>query len=191
MSDLQSMYIEEMFKRYNHNVSFREFALICASKKDESEFIPNPIYKEMLEKAEGELSFAKNISNKTAKRLAHEDHMRYIKNHGEFTAEKGILAVKYGKMLAQVAKWEVPSAGYEDLKKHMIKKLEKGLDFYCNHIYFYIPEEMNGAQYRKELIEKAEKNIKYHQEEYAKGVKRAKSNYTLWVKKLVKSLPAE
>ena len=177
--------------RTNSKVSFREFALNCADVESLDELKkPNPIYKEEIAKAKERLSYAKNLSDGKAKKEAHEDYISQLKIYSKSAEKKQQVAVKYVDMLVQVAKWKVPSAKYEGLKKLMKDLLEESLDFDCN-FRSDVPEEMNGAQYRKELIEKAEKNIKYHQEEYAKGVKRAKSNYTLWVKKLVKSLPAK
>lgn len=98
-------------------------------------------------------------------------------------------------ILAEIQKWEPPSSDHVELKNFMIDQIEKTIDFDCKPKYHvdYLEQitkdlsNLQASEIRKNIIEKANKDLKYHTDEHNLDVERCnKSNK--WVSDLLNSL---
>ena len=185
------------------DVSFREFALRCSRAfgalielRDDpmdaeipTEFKPSSYHKEAFGKACKQFYGSMGIRNDEAERLANETYVSQLESNSKYTQEKKELAVKYGRMLANVAKWQSPGEEHDNSRKFMISQLEESLNSDCGY-NSDAPRKITGAEYREMLVENAKRDMDYHKKEFAKEVTRAKGR-TKWVQDLMGSLPQE
>ena len=182
------------------NVSFREFALKCSrafgalvEMRDEpmdapipSEFKPSSYHKDEFAEACKVFYGSVGMRNDEAERLANEDYVSQLESYAEDVEKDRALAVKYGRMLAKVAKWQSPSPDHDNYRNFMISQLEKSLQDDCGYEH-EAPKKLTGAEYRSNLVEEAKRDMDYHKKEFVEEVKRAKER-TKWVQNLMRSL---
>ncbi len=185
------------------DVSFREFALKCSrafgalvEMRDEpmdapipSEFKPSSYHKDVFAKACKAFYGTIGMRNDEAERLANENYVSQLESHSEYIQKDKNLSVKYGGMLAKVAKWQSPSSDHDSYRDFMISQLEESLQHDCGYNHD-APKKMTGAEYRSNLVESAKRDMDYHKKEFAEEVKRAKGR-TKWVQDLVTNLPKD
>lgn len=98
-------------------------------------------------------------------------------------------------ILKEVNAWQPPTSEHTEIKGFMVDQIVKTIDFDCKTEYHdkglkkveLELRTLNANGIRKEMIIKANKDLKYHTEEYNKEVERCeKSNK--WVSELIHSL---
>ena len=185
------------------DVSFREFALKCSrafgalvEMRDEpmdapipSEFKPSSYHKDEFAKACKAFYGSMGMRNDEAERLANKDYVSQLESHAEYVEKNRALSVKYGGMLAKVAKWQSPSSDHDNYRDFMISQSEESLQHDCGYEH-EAPKKLTGAEYRSNLVERAKRDMGYHKKEFASEVKRAKER-AKWVQDLVSSLPKD
>jgi hypothetical protein len=103
-------------------------------------------------------------------------------SEAERVARKG----RYEAMLAKARAWEPPTKNHVGLRDFMVEQLEQSIDFDCSHHEFNAPTS-DGPTWLAAAIAKANRDIAYHAEEYAKEAERA-SERSAWVRALRASL---
>ena len=119
-----------------------------------SEFKPNSYHKDKFAKACKTFYRTMGMRNNEAEKLANEDYVSQFESYAESVEENRALAVKYGGMLAKIAKWQSPSPDHDNYRDLMISQLEESLqsDCGCEHD---APKKITGAEYRSNLVERA------------------------------------
>lgn len=100
-------------------------------------------------------------------------------------------------ILADAKNWQPPTPEHNGIKEFMIDQIEKTIDFDCKTKYhdeklIEIKTELsslNANSIRKQMIEKANKELAYHNLEYSKDVERCEQS-NKWVSDLLGSLKA-
>lgn len=108
----------------------------------------------------------------------------------EASVKRNELKQKYLKMLEQVEAWTPPTSEHTGLKDFMIEQIKQSMDFDCSDYYDQkITEGTKPVTKKdwKEDIERAKKDIVYHQERYDEEVKRTNAANE-WITQLQKSL---
>lgn len=185
------------------DVSFKEFALLCARQfgalahmRNEDLDVqiikkePNIYYLEELNEAKKKLEefkanpptrefLAKEWAEKLEK-LKEED----VKRNKEYDE----LRMRYLEMLRQVQAWVPPTDEHTNLKKFMIEQLESSIRFDCM-IYSNADKFPTMEQYIKAGLspERLEADVEYYQKEWDKQVKGCEEA-NKWVEDLIKSL---
>ena len=190
--------------------TFPQFAKLCMRAfvatihlRDESldhEYeprVPSDYHSKAIEKAKQSIIDAQKLSDNEIieiKRKQLEDskeyHLKSIENAKKSTIEMN-------KILSDVRKWQPPTTDHNGIKDFMIEQIEKTIDFDCKTDYHdkgLIETEtelltLNASEIRKQMIEKAKKDLAYHNSENLKEIERCeKSNK--WVSDLLESLSA-
>lgn len=178
----------------------RDFALSCArafgaliEMRDEPSSAPIPdrittssYHKKALVDAENRLSELRQMSDEEARTGARKSYDKAIASHRLYEAEKLLKRQRYTDMLKAVRGWRPPTDGHSGLKKFMEEQLTSSIEFDCSG---HLPEPvaLSSKQWLAEEISKAERDVAYHAEHYAKDVTRA-NDATEWLRKLRESL---
>lgn len=177
---------------------FPEFALSCArafgaliSMREEpadapipDEFKPSSYNETRLTESRAKLE---ELNAMTAEQVAERCAAAYTEaqaSHDKYEADCCEQDRRLDAMLAKVAAWTPPTAGHVEMKAFMIDQLtisKRGS-------YRPMPPlKMEPADWHRDQIEKAMKDIEYHAGEHAKEVERAKGR-TEWLQQLRSSL---
>lgn len=106
-------------------------------------------------------------------------------------AEKSAAVVeRYKTMLDQVDDWQPPTAEHVEFKEFMREQLTESIDFDGGlGDYPHDPEATTGKAWRVDRVNRAMRDVAYHEKEYAKEVERT-AGRNAWVKALRDSLEA-
>jgi len=123
-----------------------------------------------------------------------EDSKKY---HLEAIEKAKKSTIQMNKILSDVRKWQPPTPDHTGIKDFMIEQIEKTIDFDCKTKYhdeklIEIKTELsslNANSIREQMIEKANKDLAYHNLEYSKDVERCEQS-NKWVSDLLGSLKA-
>lgn len=161
--------------------TFKEFASDCArafwrdcdkvpENFQEEDFYPV----ENLKRAKSDLVFAKKLTIEEAEKLAEESHNRIITNARKEIQKQELERAKFNQMLAKVKLYN-PTSNLRGHKKFLISQIKESLVYCSSDRYENQLKElkMTGIEYKKMLIDTAEREIK---------------NYLSWIKKDKKNL---
>lgn len=167
--------------------SLRDFALqcvrgmgVCVTMRDD------PHDAEIPERFEPETSYhdehiatAKNILEKTpgltVKKcdvFAQADFDAEMERYLKYVKDKADAKVNYLNMIAKVEAWK-PHEDVIGLKNFMLEQLRRSLDFDCNDRYELKPPiRLTAEQWRQKQLEKASRDLAYHEKERAAEIHR-------------------
>ena len=113
-----------------------------------------------------------SLSAKECEEQAEKEFKAAIRQHEKTIKEKKALKKKYEDMLAQVRAWVPPSKDHIEFKNFMESQIVGSIDFDCDLRYYekHKPVKLTGAEWKKDSIETAARNIKYHAEGYEKEI---------------------
>lgn len=182
--------------------TFPEFVMSCArafgaliTMRDDpadaeipDEFKPSDYHVRELEKARERLSEVEGWTFDQVSSAAEEDFQKRLRYWRELCTTKAARQARYAAMLRQVGQWTPPTEEHVELKKFMLDQLQTSIDFDCNYaLKQAVPEHVSPELYRQQRIEKAQRDIAYHEKEQAGEAERAR-NRTAWVRALRSSL---
>lgn len=181
--------------------TFPQFVMDCArafgaliTMRDEArgtpipeEFLPSDYHLKAAAEAREEWLRLTSMSVQEAIAESHAEYDRYMQRRREDEQKREALKQRYGAMLAEVDKWNPPTPDHMGLKKFMQEQLVESIKFDCGTDYYPKPPPL-GDEWRKQAIAMAERNVKYHEEEYVKEAERCQAR-TDWVRSLRESLP--
>lgn len=121
---------------------------------------------------------AEHQDNEREKAFAHRD---------EYVREKDARRRRYEAMLEKARAYEPPTPDHKGFKEMMVSQLEESIRFDCGDYEPSVPDELLVSEYRAQRVAQAERDIRYHQGQYAKDVRRAEER-TGWVRELRRSL---
>jgi len=185
------------------DISLRDYAMGCArafgpliEMRDEPSDAPIPFkiepssyHKDNFKIETRKFYNAIGMRNDEAERLANQDYIEELESRGKSLEKSEGLAVKYGNMLAKVAKWPSPSPNHDEFRNFMISQLEQSLRFDCNFSLDPL-QKMTGPEYRAKLVNDTKLKMEYHKKEHLKEVKDAKGK-TGWINVLKECLPLD
>ena len=182
-------------------VTFSDFAMTCARafgalvemREDDAnapipEFEPSPYYREALAKAEARLDDLRAMDTDQIADQSQAEHDKALTLWRERKAERTALTQRYQAMIHEVQHWRPPTKEHEGLKTFMLEQLTSALDFDCSGTYDSLPVQISPAEWRRKQIEKAERDIGYYADEWAKEIERT-TQRNEWVRALRESLP--
>lgn len=183
---------------------FSEFALDCArafgaciTMRDEPSGTPIPdaftantsYHDNALSAAREAMSEALDLTDGQCEERAEAEHTNAVAAHHERMAEKEQQRIRYQKMLEPAEAWVPPTEEHKKFKNFMVTQLRESIDFDCGKSYYTHPDKLTGHQWRKNQIDKANRDIEYHTEERQKEIERV-SNRNEWLRALRQSLPS-
>jgi hypothetical protein len=159
---------------------------------------PSDYHTKEIEKAKAQLSEAKSMSPKeiiafrsAALKKDREYHQKAIVRTNENRN-------KLMEILRKAKSYQPPTEDHTGIKEFMIQQLTETIKYdgetkYHDENLMEIENELsslNAAKIRKDLIQKANRDLKYHMEEQEKEVKRCEDS-NRWVEQFIESLPKQ
>lgn len=179
---------------------FNTFALRCARAmgalimmRDDDmdapipeEFKPSDYNAKALVQARADLVAAEAMSLVEAEAAAEAEHSEALKSWRESRERTKATLARYQAMRAKVFDWQPPTADHVEFRKFMVDQLDESIRFDCND-YGKPKMAVPPEAWRDARIEKAKRDIAYHEEAHAKELERTKSRNE-WVRALRESL---
>lgn len=186
-------------------VTFPEFAMRCAramgaramgalvSMREESldaripiEFVPDPYYRESLDKAEAKVRELEVMTVEEAARRAQDDFDYARRAYLESIARWKRETAAYEKMIGEVEAWEPPTKDHAGLKEFMLEQLRMSIDDAPSHAWN--PERPDtGEEWLADERKRARENVERDRKQWEAVVASAKAR-TAWVAALRESL---
>lgn len=184
-------------------VSFTDFILKCTRamgvaimQRDQDlsvplvdEEVPSDYHQKALSKAIITAAELKRLSLDEWEQRERDDREAATTHVRDAIKKAGEIRVRYESMLAEVEAWRPPTPEHQGLKDFMTEQLTSSIKFDCNVSYLTMPPTRTAEEFRDERIAKAERDIEYHREGWAKDQERAASR-NRWVRDLRDSLNA-
>ncbi|MBI4918478.1 hypothetical protein HY837_01000 [archaeon] len=176
--------LEEFIKRCSH-------AFLRSDSIDEElpdEIFPSSDYHKVeyaKEKRKLKKALAMNLDE--AEREAEIAYQTDRKYYEQALLEHQELKERYQGMLKQVKAWKPPTKRHQPLRKFMINQLEETIQHDCSNSWLTEPKKISAAQYKRNLIIRTKDAIKYHKENWAEEVRKAKEANE-WVQALKQNL---
>ena len=163
------------------NISFRKYAMNCArafgalvemrdsplGAKIPTKFKPHSYNLEQLEKAKQTLQTAKNMTDTQATAEAERLYDQSLQGYANSLKKTATTTERYVGMRAKAKEWQAPTPDHEGLRDFMISQLEQSIDFDCS-IHSEVPKRMTPEEYKDMIIERAQRDIEYHEEQHQK-----------------------
>ena len=186
-----------------NGIDFKTYAMNCArafgaciSLRDEpgggesipDEFTPSDYHAKAEQKARDELTAllamtAEQRERSAAKAWDDAETARLMR-----LEDKRKQREAYEAMLAKVNAWKPPTPEHAGLHEFMRAQIEQSIDFDCNGDYGTTPTlRLTGEQWAEQEAARLNRDIAYHEKEYASEVSRSESR-TDWVRALRQSL---
>lgn len=163
----------------------------CVEQRDEDMSQPPKLrvldvsyHTRAIDEAKKSLAAARKMSDDQIVATEVSEIQRTIKNAREQIAKHTTLRANYENMLKQVKAWVPPTRSHTNFKKFMIEQIEGSIKFDCDTDYY--TKQISGvvdsilglspSQKRKERIDRANQDIRYHTKEIKKdtiGVKKS------------------
>lgn len=183
------------------DVSAEDFILRCArafgatitmrddplDKPIPDAFEPSSYHAERLAESESELERYENMTVDEMRAEQEREHEEALRHHAEAERKNTERQARYEKVLWGVQRWQPPTTEHEALKAFCIEQLRTSLKYDCHHTE--PPTKQPLDVWWSEKLEVIRGNIRYHTEEHAKEIERAKGR-TKWVRQLQASLGA-
>ncbi len=184
--------------------SFPAFAMECARAfgalilmRDEArgatipdEFQPSDYHKTHAATARDDWAIYTAMSLDVALETSRVEYEKYWEARRDSEHKRDAMRGRYEAMLAEVEDWMPPTPDHAGLKKFMREQLQESIKFDCGSMEYYPKPPPLGEEWRAAKIARAEKDITYHDAEYAEEVERARERSD-WVRALRNSLPIE
>jgi hypothetical protein len=155
---------------------------------------PSNYHTERLAAAEMLLSDIKAMRDDVADEKAKEEYKRELESIETGIREKNNLKCKYDSMLANVRSWEPPTPEHQGLKDFMVSQISDSINFDCGSDYYIDKAKelrpLSASEWKSKEVNRALRDIDYHQREHNEDLKRCKSQ-NIWIEKLYGSLPNE
>ncbi len=200
-----------MSRKYRHTEgvetgesSLRDFILDCFGELFEplrlpdnitdaqipDEFVPDPYHEQELEMARRKLEKVKGMTLEEAEREAEKEYITARARFNEHIVDPGQTMRNYKSMLEQVEAWRPPSSeDLNGLKEYMLGLLKESIKSKRDRVDYSRPlEKETGEDYKANLVERAQRTVVYHQEQYESGVRIAEGR-TARIRALKSSLP--
>lgn len=188
--------------------SFSQFAQLCMRAFDATIHmrdshvgadweprIPSEYHKNEIDKANMIIQDCLGMTDKLILRKERRRLKEEKKRHEDYICTANEQRQRLNEMLSSVKGWEPPTTEHVGIKNFMIEQINSTIDFDCDTKYHkdqiaMIDTKLSSicpSKVRAELMQKAQKDIAYHQQEYAKEIERCESA-NKWVADLIKSL---
>jgi hypothetical protein len=144
---------------------------------------PDPYHKEALFKAREELVKARSMTELEAEREITRIHTRNSAAREESIAETKLSLQRFHDMLARVKDWNTEGdPGCESIKMYAVQQLEESIKWEGTPGDGYGTHKPTPKQFIQDEIADAERDVLYHEREYAKVVEQtAAHNKTIKV----------
>lgn len=183
-------------------ITFKQFALSCArafgalimmrddpmDAKIPDEVKPDDYHLRRKEELLKEWKEIENKSPKEIQKIIDSNFDEAMERYNKRKKDAADLRAKYEKILAEAKSWNPPSPDHTGLKDFMIEQVESSIKWDCDTSYDTVPVKESIDEFLKERRADIQRDILYHEENYAKEVQRAKER-TEWIVKLKQSLP--
>lgn len=149
-------------------------------------FEPSPYHRDHANEARARLAAVSSMSDPACQIQADADHGAWVTTTAANRATTAARRARYESMRERVLAWTPPTDEHTGLRDFMVQQLDESASFDTND--YTAPEPTtDGAEWRVEAIAKAERDIEYHETEFADDVRRA-AERTEWVRALRDSL---
>lgn len=113
------------------------------------------------------------------------------RSHESYLADKRIRKGRYEAMIEKVRDWTQPTPDHEPLRDFMIEQVNQSIDFDCSvGPWSNKPETLTPAAWLGAEVEKAQRDIAYHEKARAEEIERTESR-NKWLADLRASLKTE
>lgn len=184
-------------------ITFKQYALSCARAfgalilmRDESHdapiperFEPTDYHLNALTDARADLFRLEQMSDDEAEQEASRVYQEGLTRTEKYIAEANELRVKYEAMLIQARSYRPPTLDHKSYAAFMVEQIESSIKNDCDTSYWtdHRPVPQSGAEYRRNALAEARRQIAYHTAEHAKEVERTNTR-NAWIKALRDSL---
>jgi len=156
---------------------------------------PFSYHTDRIQEIKNEIEKVESLSNEEIAQLQTDELHSELKRHNEAFKKNRKTEKKLKQILYDVHQWEPPTEDYKEFKSFMVDQLQKTIKFesvsgWRKERVKEVEKEIisiTGESERKRMLERLNEDLKYHEEEYQKEVKRCKEANE-WVQKLVESL---
>ena len=150
-------------------------------------FPPSSYHTEALATARQKLARLRQLTRLQADNAAAKAYAEAMSAWNKAEVERDQTRRRYTAMLSHVRAWSPPSSEHLELKRFMVQQLEESIKFDCGDHSEWKPTRRNGAAWLAGEIERAERDVAYHEEHMAEDATRA-TERTRWVQQLRESL---
>lgn len=196
-------YTEIVEKDLDKEVSLKDFALRCArgidylfSLRDNS--LDNPLpkmlkphtsyYDKEIVKIKEKIKEAEEMSLSQAEKLSKAEYREQCDHCKKFVKKDEKLLARYELLMKAAQEWKPPTAKHQGLKDFMLDQLKLSMRHLGgDYSWFPTPKKLSPKEWRSERVKELKKELRYHEVERRKEIKRAKES-TLWLKQLRESL---
>jgi hypothetical protein len=198
---MPSGYTEKLYR--GEEQSFPEFAMDCArafgalielrdSPKAEipERFQPSDYHLTKRQEAEDELERWTTMPLDEVAADLRTEQERAAQARQDIVDTATAREARYRAMLAEVEAWQPPSDNHVEFKDYMVNQLTESIRFDCSTSHLPEIPVSDPAEWRQDRIAKAQKDIRYHDEQYAAECERA-AERTAWVQALRGALPVQ
>lgn len=148
-------------------------------------FEPSAYHAEGIEKAKAALVEAEGWDGKAARRRAESSYEEAVEAYRKEAASRADQRKRYEVMLAEVRASRPTSGEPAGLWDFMESQLVESIEFDCGGFeHWPRPERLDGPAFKAKVIERAKKDIAYHQQQYADDVERTNGR-NAWMAALV------
>lgn len=183
-------------------ISFEQFVKICARQslvylRDDPADIPlrppelSTYHKDGIKNTEKELETLRELTPEQAQEKADQWYKKEKSTWENIIAEARKVRKSYNEMRAKVEQWEPPTPSHKGLKSLMLDQIDRSIEFDCaEEIWQKRLSELvkpDGEQWKQEQIQKKEKELARHKEEWKEDQRRVKRT-TDWLTQLMDSL---
>jgi hypothetical protein len=126
------------------------------------------------------------LSESEADDMAALDYGKAVRARDEAKTRRDSTLARYESMLADVIRWEPPTADHVELKAFMIEQLTKSIDWDCTD-HSEAPARLSGPMWLEEEKKRALRNVGYHAKAHAEEIERCAAA-NRWIIALYESL---
>lgn len=149
------------------------------------EFIPDPYYKNQLEKTKLEIEMLSRMSIEEAEQNAYIEYEKASSSFLISTRETAEKRHRYEVVLEKIQAWVPPSKDHTKLKEFMADQITESMKFDCNDLP--APTRKTGRQWLDARKQGAARDLDYFTEQHEKSVNAARDR-TRWVQQLIASV---
>lgn len=183
-------------------INFEQFVMGCARgfgalimMRDEptnapipERFEPSDYHQRKLDEAHSAMDELSALTPEACQHRAEQEYQDGETRRRIRLAEIDDLRKKYESMLQSVAAWAPPSQEHVHLQEFMRKQLTESIDFDCDASYYASETpQLSGPAWLEKRMEKARRDIAYHEQQYKDEVKRTNQRNE-WLRLLRESL---
>jgi hypothetical protein len=156
---------------------------------------PGDYHTKEIKKANQLLTDSQTLSDEAIIQIRKDELTKDKEYHLRAIDKNKIDSENLNKFLEEARKYNPPTEQHKGIKSFMIEQITSTIDFDCNNSYHAeklvaIDKEMETITpklVRLSMLEKATKDLRYHETEYAKELKRCNESNE-WVRRFIDSL---